>query len=260
MEIVFVGAGNLATHLSQALRQAGHRIVQVYSRTSESASQLALLLGCPWTTEIEQITDQAQVYVFSVTDTVLSSLSASLYTCLSSKSSSTGKGADGLFIHTAGSMPMDVLPSPRRGVFYPMQTFTKNKPVDFRSIPLFIESNTDASLLEELARQVSSNVYQLDSSTRQYLHLAAVFACNFSNHMYDLSARILGQHNIPFSVMYPLIEETVAKVHHMDPHQAQTGPAVRYDRNVIQRHLSLLSDERMRAIYQLISDNIHETR
>ena len=140
-----MGAGNLATHLSQALQQASHRVLQVFSRTEESASALADVLDCPFTTEVTEVLPAAEVYFFCVSDAVLQDLASRLYAHLRKVAlvGSPCRGAGALFLHTAGSMPLDVLPTLRRGVFYPMQTFSKSRPVDFRQVPIFLESQTD---------------------------------------------------------------------------------------------------------------------
>ena len=223
-------------------------MLQVYSRTEESASSLAALLDCPFTTRIEDILPDAEVYVFSVRDAVLQDLAERLYAHLRQVATAGNprRGAGALFVHTAGSMPLDVLPMLRRGVFYPMQTFSKSRHVDFCQIPIFLESQTDMRLMELLARALSQQVYHLDGERRRYLHLSAVFACNFVNHMY-------------FHVMLPLIDETASKVHSLPPHEAQTGPAVRYDKNVMDHHLDLLADAPdMQQIYKLLSRSIHD--
>ena len=148
------------------------------------------------------------------------------------------------------------------GVLYPMQTFSKGKEVDFSEIPVFVEAS-DAladAVIQRLARSVSGSVYQVSSAQRRYIHLSAVFACNFVNHCYALSADILAEHGVPFSVMLPLIDETARKVHLMEPRQAQTGPAVRYDENVIHRQLQLLDgDDTLQDVYRLMSQSIHQT-
>jgi predicted short-subunit dehydrogenase-like oxidoreductase (DUF2520 family) len=181
---------------------------------------------------------------------------------LSSIASSLKEGREGqLFVQTAGSMPMDTLPFERRGVFYPMQTFSKSKEVDFSVIPCFVEAKeeADSQLLKTLALTISDTVYELDSENRKYLHLSAVFCCNFANHCYSLGAELLKKHgDIPFSVMLPLIDETASKLYSMSPREAQTGPAVRWDTNVIEKHLQLLADTPdMQKIYELMSKSIH---
>ena len=252
MKIVLIGAGNLATHLGKALHAAGHDMVQVFSRTMQSAETLASLLDAEPLTDISQVRDDADVYIFSVKDSALEQLISQL--C---------GGEKKVFLHTAGSMPMSVFRGKalHYGVLYPMQTFSKQREVDFSIIPCFIEANDEFALkqIEGLAGQISHRVYQLSSEDRKYLHLSAVFACNFANHCYAASQKLLQQHGIPFDVMLPLIDETAAKVHGMTPKEAQTGPAVRYDENVIGKQIQLLENQPyFQKIYDCMSKSIHE--
>lgn len=252
MKIVLIGAGNLATHLGKALHAAGHDMVQVFSRTMQSAETLASLLDAEPLTDMAQVCDDADVYIFSVKDSALEQLISQL--C---------GGEKKVFLHTAGSMPMSVFRGKalHYGVLYPMQTFSKQREVDFSIIPCFIEANDEFALkqIESLAGQISHRVYQLSSEDRKYLHLSAVFACNFANHCYSASQELLQQHGIPFDVMLPLIDETAAKVHGMTPKEAQTGPAVRYDENVIGKQIQLLENQPyFQKIYDCMSKSIHE--
>lgn len=252
MKIVLIGAGNLATHLGKALHAAGHDMVQVFSRTMQSAEPLASLLDAEPLTDMAQVRDDADVYIFSVKDSALEQLISQL--C---------GGEKKVFLHTAGSMPMSVFRGKalHYGVLYPMQTFSKQREVDFSIIPCFIEANDEFALkqIEGLAGQISHRVYQLSSEDRKYLHLSAVFACNFANHCYAASQELLQQHGIPFDVMLPLIDETAAKVHGMTPKEAQTGPAVRYDENVIGKQIQLLENQPyFQKIYDCMSKSIHE--
>lgn len=252
MKIVLIGAGNLATHLGKALHAAGHDMVQVFSRTMQSAETLASLLDAEPLTDMAQVRDDADVYIFSVKDSALEQLISQL--C---------GGEKKVFLHTAGSMPMSVFRGKalHYGVLYPMQTFSKQREVDFSIIPCFIEANDEFALkqIEGLAGQISHRVYQLSSEDRKYLHLSAVFACNFANHCYAASQELLQQHGIPFDVMLPLIDETAAKVHGMTPKEAQTGPAVRYDENVIDKQIQLLENQPyFQKIYDCMSKSIHE--
>lgn len=252
MKIVLIGAGNLATHLGKALHAAGHDMVQVFSRTMQSAETLASLLDAEPLTDMAQVRDDADVYIFSVKDSALEQLISQL--C---------GGEKKVFLHTAGSMPMSVFRGKalHYGVLYPMQTFSKQREVDFSIIPCFIEANDEFALkqIEGLAGQISHRVYQLSSEDRKYLHLSAVFACNFANHCYAVSQELLQQHGIPFDVMLPLIDETAAKVHGMTPKEAQTGPAVRYDENVIGKQIQLLENQPyFQKIYDCMSKSIHE--
>lgn len=252
MKIILVGAGNLATHLGKALLAAGHDILQVYSRTLEAANVLANLAGGAAVNDIDSVRDDADLYILSVKDSALGELIPRL--C---------KGKENkVFLHTAGSMPMDVFQGMalHYGVLYPMQTFSKRREVHFREIPCFIEANDQYAhdMVEHLAKELSDRVYELSSQDRKYLHLSAVFACNFVNHCYAISEDILSKHGIPFDVMLPLIDETASKVHELSPKEAQTGPAVRYDENVIRSQSSLLRDNPfLKDIYERMSMNIH---
>ena len=253
MRIVFIGAGNLATNLSKALKVAGHDIVQIYSKTEESAGVLANIIGCEYTTDIYNVRQDVDIYIFAVKDSVVERLA----NCVAERV--TGK----LFVHTAGSMPMDILPVERRGVFYPMQTFSKSREVDFSVIPIFLESEQekDMGVLRGLAGGITHHVYELSSEKRKYLHLSAVFCCNFVNHCYRLGEKVLEEHDIPFSVMLPLIDETARKIHEMSPSSAQTGPALRWDENVIMNHLAMIEDNTdMKQIYELLSKSIHNDK
>ena len=251
--IVLIGAGNVATHLGLAFQAKGCEIVQVYSRTEESASELAECLQVPYTVSLEEVSANADLYIVAVKDAALQEVIPSLV-----------KGReDALFVHTAGSISMDVWKgcARRYGVFYPMQTFSKLRMVDFLSVSFFVEASGSNELvfLKELAMSLSPKVYEASSEQRRYLHLAAVFACNFTNHMYALSASLLEKQGLPFDAMLPLIDETARKVHELPPAQAQTGPAIRRDENVMDKHLAMLSEEPvMREIYEKISKNIQE--
>ena len=252
MKIVLLGSGRLATHLGPALCRAGHDILQIYSRTKESAQALATLTDSEPVTDLQQVTRDADAYICAVKDDVLPTLLPTL--C---------KGREeALFLHTAGSVPMDIFQPYARhyGVLYPMQTFSKERQLDFSEIPVFIEANSAAtfSVVESLASSVSHKVTQLSSDDRRYLHLSAVFACNFVNHCYDLAGTLLEEHGIPFDTLLPLIDETARKVHELSPREAQTGPAVRYDQAVITRQSQLL-EGLPKDIYDLLSQSIHTT-
>ena len=259
MKIVLIGAGNLATNLGKALKKAGHDILQVYSRTATSAETLATVLGCPATTDLTAIDNHADVYILSIKDKALREVIAELTHSLTSSGADL---AEKVFLHTAGSMPMDVFKdkAPHYGVFYPMQTFSKARETDFSIIPTFIEWNDETAhtLLTTLAQSVTRRVYPLSTADRKYLHLSAVWACNFVNHCYDIAAGILAAHHLPFDVMLPLIDETARKVHSLSPHDAQTGPAVRYDENVIAAQSALLADDpNLQQLYEQLSKSIH---
>ena len=251
--IVLVGAGNLATHLGKALFRQGFHILQVYSRTEASARSLAEAVEAPsYTTSIEGIVTDAAIYIAALKDDALMQLRQQL----------TEGRRKALWLHTAGSLPLTVWEgcADRYGVLYPMQTFSKQREVDFRRIPIFWESllPEDGALLQRIASRLSQSVYEASSEQRKQLHLAAVLCCNFTNHLYALAAELLQRQQLPFEAMLPLIDETARKVHELSPHAAQTGPAVRYDRSVIDTHLQMLQQQPdIQQLYQLLTESIH---
>ncbi len=251
MKIVLIGAGNLATQLGLALSQTGQQMVQVYSRTAEHASELAAKLGCDFTANIDKITPNADIYIISVKDDAIATLAEKV----------GRKAGQAIVVHTAGSIAMQVLQphAQHYGVLYPMQTFSKNKRVDFKPIPCFIEASDEATLatIRTLAESVSQNVVPATSAQRKKLHLAAVLACNFANHCYRLAEKVLEEEQMDFKLFLPLIDETARKVAHLSPKQAQTGPMMRWDTGVMQMQMALLNDERTRQIYQLMAESIH---
>lgn len=250
-KIVLVGAGNLATRLGIELQKRGCEIMQVYSRTGQSAQMLADILHVPYTTDLSGLKEHADLYIFSLKDNVLPEVI--------SKVRYTG----GVWVHTAGSVDIEVFNgyTPRYGVFYPLQSFSKSRAFDFSKVAIFTEANseTDASALIQLGSLLSSRVVPMSSEKRRYLHLSAVFACNFTNHLYTIAFKLLEEHGIDGTVLLPLTEETEAKIHEMHPYDAQTGPAVRFDTNVIAKHLELLNDPDLQSVYELISNHIHKT-
>ncbi len=250
LNVVFIGSGNVATHLAKAFHVTGHRVLQVYSRSLENAKLLAEKHHAAYTDNLSKINREANLYIFAVKDDVLSEVAAQMpYT-------------SGVWVHTAGSLSLDILSCRGKdyGVFYPLQTFSKGRELNFDGIPIFIEGDNTktVSFLQEMGQSISSKVGVLSSEKRKYLHLAAVFACNFTNHMYVLASEILEREGITFDVLHSLISETASKATIMRPTDAQTGPAVRFDKAVMQNHLQLLSDENQRKIYTLLSENIHK--
>lgn len=251
--IVLIGAGNVATHLGRAFHEAGCRIKMIYSRTQESARILAGSIGCPYATDITSVDSVADIYIVSLKDSVLEDILPELVKC----------NRNALFVHTAGSVSIDIWKglTDRYGVLYPMQTFSKQRKVNFENVHFFVEANTkaDAELLIKTASLISSHVFEASSEQRKYLHISAVFACNFANHMYSICEHLLSSHGLPFSAMLPLIDETAEKVHHLSPVSAQTGPAQRNDGNIMDSHMSMLKDEPETAeLYRRISESIHK--
>jgi predicted short-subunit dehydrogenase-like oxidoreductase (DUF2520 family) len=250
VNIVLIGAGNVATHLGLALKEKGFSIVQVYSRTAAAAETLGRRLQTAHTHRLEAIIRDADVYFFSVKDAALPLVLKNF------------PPVEGLCLHTAGSLPMDIFrgsAATRYGVFYPLQTFSRARALSFDHIPLCLETGRteDRPLLEHLARALSDTVLFLSSEQRKRLHLAAVFACNFTNHLCGVAAQMLEEQAMDWQLLLPLIDETAAKLHTLSPREAQTGPAVRRDAPVIDEQLELLKHHPDRyALYRSLTQSI----
>ena len=253
MRIALIGAGRVASCMGPRLKEAGHTIVAVYSRTIEHAKELAAKVCAPAYDNLESL-PEADVYLTMLSDDALVQLAPAI----------VKSREQALFLHTAGSVPMDIWKesgAKRYGVLYAMQTFSKGADIDWPQVPVFVEGCNPAELeiVRNLASGLSGKVTELSSEGRKKLHVAAVFTCNFSNHMYAIAERLLATEGVPFGVMLPLVRETARKVETMSPEDAQTGPAVRGDRKVINEHLELLKDYPEYAeIYRLISKDINK--
>lgn len=247
LKVTILGGGNLATHLAELfLNTPGVKLQEIYNRTLNAIDVFKEKTDI--TNSFENLAS-SDIYIICVTDNSINEISNQL----------TSKNA--LVVHTSGAMNLEALGKiKRQGVFYPLQSFTKNKEVDFQNIPICIEANNskDEILLYKLAEKISSKIYKIDSSQRKTLHVAAVFVNNFVNHMYKIGEEICEEHAIPFEILHPLILETATKLNTLTPKQAQTGPAVRNDTktmNIQQASLSLEHKE----IYQLLTQAILKT-
>jgi predicted short-subunit dehydrogenase-like oxidoreductase (DUF2520 family) len=250
---VCIGAGNVATHLAKALCNNGYRLIQVYSRTINSARELANAHQAEFTNSSSKLLPLADFYLVSIPDQTMAEL---LYKI---------EFHDKLIFHTAGSSGLEVFGNKFKhfGVMYPLQTFTKNTALKISEIPFLIEASDEKSLekIEVIARDISERVYVTDAETRRWIHLAAVFACNFTNHMLVLSDRILKDKNIDPSILRPLIEETLGKSVYMDPAEAQTGPAVRGDFATIDKHIKMLENQSLlQKIYTFTTESIRNSK
>lgn len=249
MRITIIGSGNVATHLAAAFKNAGHRIVQVYSRGQHNAALLAYHVGAEAIDNLGEITPETDIFIISVKDDIIASV-AELLT-----------EHKKLIVHTSGASDLQTLLNLtyNAGVFYPLQTLSKNKEVDFLTVPLCIEGADEniTKQLVELAQTVSNNVYRVNSAQRKILHLAAVFACNFPNYLYNIAQQLLAAHDMSFEMLRPLILETAQKVQTHLPVEVQTGPAIRNDKNTMAAHLQMLNNEPdLKAIYSLLSQEI----
>ena len=231
MNIVIIGKGNVATNLHYAFQKKGVACQMVSSR--EGLAEIP----------------EANVYIYAVKDEALAAVIAEV------------KGKDkAMHLHTSGNMPMSVFGAdkPHAGVFYPFQTFSKARMIeDFSTVPVFFEARgiDDISAVYSLALSITSHVYETTQHDRERLHIAGVYACNFTNLMYTMAAELLRNTHIPFSALLPLIDETAAKIHTLHPKDAQTGPARRGDENIMTHHLSLLT-EQQRILYTMLSEEI----
>ena len=243
--IILIGSGNVATHLGIALKKKGYNIVQVWSNQINNAKILANKLDCNFTDSIDKLLD-ADLYVLTVKDDVIHQL--------------LNLTPDIRIVHTSGSLGMGVFENKftHYGVLYPLQTFNKDINIDFTNIPLCIEANNPEfeNNLIKIGDQLSKKVVIMNSEQRKQLHIAAVFACNFSNHMFSIADTILSKSEIDFKVLLPLINQTVSKLKDKKPTDVQTGPAKRNDKEVIDSHLNNITDQTVKEIYRLISNSI----
>lgn len=259
MRISFMGAGRVAHHLAHVLSQH-HQIVQIYSRTLATAQTLATQVNATATMNIAELNPEIDLVIIAVSDQAIASVISNVHQQLPKV----------LIVHTSGSTDIEVLAQihARAGVFYPLQTFSLDRDIPWLDTPIFVEakSEDDLVLLDELANQLSTRVYSYTSAQRLSLHLAAVFACNFTNYCYDMAKQIVDSQHVDFSLLYPLILETANKVLNNDPKQMQTGPAMRGDQNILKMHEQMLQKaqrEDLKNIYQLMSRQIlqsHETQ
>ncbi len=252
MRISIAGSGNVAWHLAQALYINKIEIEYIYSRKVENAQKLASLISAKATNELAEIA-KTDIIIFSVSDDALSQLIGSM------------KWQNQLLLHTAGSIDMRIFEGKAQnyGVFYPLQTLSKSRKPDYSQIPFLLEANTSENLkiITELASKISPSVRFINSEQRRQLHLSAIFICNFSNHLWTIAQKLSEEQNLDFAVFHPLMQETVEKAIDLFPEMAQTGPALRNDRKIIEKHLSMLKNHPLwKKIYSFVSESIYKTK
>lgn len=252
MKISFIGAGNIAWHLAPALERAGHSIKEVYSRHLKNAEKLCKnLYDAEAQAHVNFSRSKAQLFIIAVTDGSLPEVLEHLIL-----------PPQAIVVHTSGSHGVGVFDAkkyPLAGVFYLLQTFSRAKPIQMEEVPICIEgSNQEVeSILLKLAASISKNVQLVSSQNRKTLHIAAVFACNFTNHLYSIAAEILKDKNLSLDLLKPLMQETLEKALELPPKEAQTGPAYRGDANIIQEHLAYLEKfPTYQQIYRLLTESI----
>lgn len=252
MRISIVGAGRVATHLAKIL-SSQHQMVQIFSPTLLHAQQLAKQVQASAVARIEDLDCTVDLLMIAVSDRAIS-------TCIQQLAQQFNQT---LIVHTSGSTHLDILTEhyARAGVFYPLQTFSLDCEIDWAQTPLFIETARpeDLAMLKGIADGLSQRIYQYNSAQRLSLHMAAVFACNFSNYCYDMAAQITTAEQVDFSLLHPLILETAKKATQNSPEKMQTGPAVRQDQHILAMHQQMLEQAQrpdLEAVYKRMSEEI----
>ncbi len=246
INVIIIGNGNVATQLSKALMKSDAcNLVQIYSRSKPD--NYFIEKNIETTQKLNKIKN-ADLYIISISDDAISEFSKKM------------NFKNKLVVHTSGSVSMAELKcNTNKGVFYPLQTISKNKKVSFKNIPLCIEAETknDLKLLNKVAKSISNKVYFIDSEQRKSLHVSAVFVNNFTNHLYKIANDLCNDYKVDFEILKPLINETAKKIKKLSPKEAQTGPAIRNDKKTINKHLELLNKNQQK-IYTLLSNSIRE--
>ncbi|WP_294287010.1 Rossmann-like and DUF2520 domain-containing protein [uncultured Chryseobacterium sp.] len=245
MQTVIIGSGNVAYHLAKALVSINRPPVQIFGRNEKELQTISEELKIPYSTKKLV---KSYIYLICVSDHAVEDVSQLI------------NEKDCLVAHTSGSLPKDILKGDyRKASFYPLQTFSRSKELDYSKIPFFIEAENeeDRKVLSGLASEISENVMESTYEKRKYIHLTAVFACNFVNHLFSRAKEISDSQEIPFNYFLPLIDETVQKIHEIEPRAAQTGPAVRNDRRILELHEQLLQDESL-EIYKTMNHSIQK--
>lgn len=252
MKIVCLGAGRLAHQLMPQLHNSGHEIVQVYNRSKSNAGHLAKILSCEFTISIEDIREDADIYFLAVADDAITAVAHQL---------KFGDSFKGIVTHSSGVLPIDVIPFKNRGIFYPLQSFSQEHAVDWNTTPILITAETKElnTILENLAKTLTTYVYRISDEQKSVLHVAAVFANNFSNHMLKIAEDICVENDVSFSILKPLITTTYQKALAIGPEQSQTGPAIRGDEATIEKHLDFLNNHpSVKEIYRMITAHIRQ--
>ncbi len=252
--ISFIGAGNVASHLALSFKKAGFSITDVWSESVKSAKILAGKVNANWCNKAEELTSNYDLLVIAIPDQLIEEVARSLTI------------ADNqMLVHTSGPVPLKALTpfAENCGVFYPLQTFSRDRDIEFKTIPILVEANSihTLNMLSDVAARISNKVMPINSEKRKYIHLAAVFVNNFPNLMYRIDSDILKQEDLDFDLLRPLILETARKVQEFGPDDVQTGPAMRNDRRVIDEQICLLKTNRdYQEVYKMLSELIPEKR
>ncbi len=252
MKIVIIGAGNVGTHLGKALQNSGETILQIVSKTMQSAKTLANILQCDYTNQLALVNPTADIYFVCVNDNAIQDVIAQFPI------------KDKLIVHTSGSVDLSVFNgyAKQYGCVYPLQSFSKFKEIEYQNLQFFIETNSESTreILTSLLHNITPKIQYMTSQQRGILHLCAVLVNNFPNHLCAIADRLLTENNLQFDLLKPLITETYEKIINYSPFESQTGPAVRKDENVLEKHRKLLANhEDILEIYDKITNNIIQT-
>ena len=248
-DIVIVGSGNVGYHIGQRLHQSGFNIRQVFSQTVEHGKSLADKIKCSFTTDLSKVISDADVYLLCVKDDVMTEVVDAL------------KIKDKIVLHTAGSVQRHISNRTdiHQGVLYPLQSFNRDMEVDWNNVPVFVDGDNDETIAAatQIGKALSNNVQHANDEQRMNIHIAAVFANNFSNHCMAIGQRLLEQHGYDFDVLKPLIETTFKRLYTTKPFDVQTGPAIRSDVSTVDKHLKALEQEQnWKELYLKLSDDI----
>ncbi len=252
MKISILGTGNVGTQLAKGLETAGHSIIEIYSRHLAAASNLCIkLYEAEPTTSLDFSKSKAQIFILCVSDDAIALLAKKIKL-----------PPQGILVHTSGTVSMAALGSQGHGVFYPLQTISKSKKTNWAQVPICLESkNEEVKLvLIALGHSLSQKVYSIDYEQRKALHVAAVFACNFTNHLLKIAKDITETEGMKFEMLHSLVQETVSKAFTLSPEEGQTGPAIRKDNKTLNEHrLFLNHNDTLTQFYNLFSESIRET-
>jgi predicted short-subunit dehydrogenase-like oxidoreductase (DUF2520 family) len=249
--ISIIGAGNVGSFLAKAFEESGHTVNEIYSRNYKNASKLcSQLYSTEPTDSLDFSESKSTIFILAVSDSAIADVASEIVL-----------PDNAIIAHTSGAAPMELLENTagHYGVFYPLQTFTKGRRIDYKEIPFCIEGESKqvTNILIKLASTLSKYVHQLNSDQRKILHLAAVFACNFNNHLLTISKGLLDTEKVSFEILKPLVNETVRKAFDLGPENSQTGPAIRKDEETISAHLEILKlEERLSQLYSLFTEDI----
>jgi len=254
LRIILIGSGNVGFHLGKKLTSVGIKIEQVFSRKKSKAKRLAKVCNSTFTNSFSEVSKNGDLYILAVPDSAIEKVADNL-----SKNISPQK----LVVHTSGATPSTILKPyfKQYGIFYPLQTFSINREVDFEKIPICVDANLKKNrlLLENLAKRIANNIYQINDKQRAILHVAAVFVNNFSNNLFTIGEQITKEENLPFEILKPLIQESVEKIKNHSPLDMQTGPAIRGDETTIEKHLEYLKKKfpQFVEVYQTMTQSIN---